>query len=61
MNAIQVEPHLSYIDLALRWNMPVQTLRVYVMKHKLRPLKIGRHVRFPMAYILEIEEAGGIS
>lgn len=49
---------LTYNDLAERWQLPVNTLRNWVMKKKLRPLKIGRLVRFREAYISELEQKG---
>ncbi len=55
------EPHLTYGDLSHRWQMPVHTLRVHVMKGKLKPLKLGRIVRFPLSYVVAIEEAGGFN
>jgi excisionase family DNA binding protein len=51
---------LSYKDLSSRWQIPVNTLRIWVMKGHLKVVKLGRHVRFPLAYILAIEEAGGL-
>ena len=50
---------LTYEDLSKRWQKPVSTLRVLVMKKKLKPIKLGRDVRFSEAYILEIEHKGG--
>ncbi len=49
---------LTYKDLAERWQLPVNTLRNWVMKKKLKPLKLGRLVRFPESYILELEQKG---
>jgi hypothetical protein len=31
------------------------------MRGKLKPLKLGRQVRFPLSYIRAIEEAGGFN
>jgi len=52
------EKLLTYDDLAERWQLPVNTLRNWVMKKKLIPVKIGRLLRFREAYILELEEKG---
>ena len=49
---------LTYKDLAERWQLPVNTLRNWVMKKKLIPVKLGRLVRFPKSYILEVEKKG---
>ncbi|MBI5849311.1 MAG: helix-turn-helix domain-containing protein [Nitrospirae bacterium] len=49
---------LTYKDLAERWKLPVNTLRNWVMKKKLKPLKLGRLVRFPESYIMELEQKG---
>ncbi len=49
---------LTYKDLAERWQLPVNTLRNWVMKKKLIPVKFGRLVRFPESYILELEQKG---
>jgi hypothetical protein len=50
---------MTYRDLSERWQKPVSTLRALVMKKKLRPIKLGRDVRFSMTYIEEIEAKGG--
>ncbi len=50
---------LTYKDLSERWQKPVSTLRVLVMKKKIMPIKLGRDVRFAMQYIEEIEAKGG--
>jgi hypothetical protein len=50
---------LTYKDLAERWQKPVGTLRVLVMQKKLKPIKLGRDVRFSEEYIQEIENRGG--
>jgi len=52
------EQLLTYKDLSERWQIPVNTLRIWVMQKKLIPKKLGRHVRFSLAYIKEIEEKG---
>ena len=49
---------LTYKDLAERWQLPVNTLRNWVMKKKLTPLKLGRLVRFAESYIIELEQKG---
>jgi hypothetical protein len=38
--------------------MPVSTPRIWVMEKKLKPLKLGRAVRFHETYILELEAKG---
>ena len=50
---------LTYKDLSERWQKPVSTLRVLVMKKKLKPIKLGRDVRFTIEYIEGIEAKGG--
>jgi hypothetical protein len=52
------EKWLSYSDLSERWQIPIQTLRIWFMKGKLRGVKLGRHVRFALSYICEIEAVG---
>jgi excisionase family DNA binding protein len=54
------EIFLGYLDLSKRWRVPVQTLRIWVMKGKLKAVKLGRHVRFSLRYIMALEQAGGI-
>jgi predicted site-specific integrase-resolvase len=49
---------LTYRELSDRWKIPVSTLRVYVMQGSLTPIKIRRHVRFPLDYIKKIETEG---
>ena len=51
---------LTYRELSERWNIAVQTLRIWVMEGRLKPVKFRRLVRFSMAYILWIEANGGI-
>ena len=51
---------LSYEDVSIRWQIPINTLRYWVMKKKLRPIKLGTLVRFPLSYIEEIEKKGGL-
>ncbi len=53
------EKLLTYRDLANRWQKPVSTLRSLVMKKILKPIKLGRDVRFSEEYIRQIEERGG--
>ena len=50
---------LTYKDLSARWQKPVSTLRALVMQKKLKPIKLGRDVRFSEQYIEEIETRGG--
>jgi excisionase family DNA binding protein len=52
---------LTYEDLSDRWQVSVQTLREWVMKKKLKPVKLGRLVRFPESYIREIEANKGLA
>jgi hypothetical protein len=62
MNELKVNDKLlSYKDLSARWQIPIQTLRIWVMAKKLKPLKLCRQVRFPLSYIRAIEEAGGFN
>lgn len=49
---------LSYKDLSARWQVPINTLRIWVMEKKLRPLKLGRLVRFSESYVAELETKG---
>lgn len=49
---------LSYKDLSARWQIPINTLRVWVMRGKLKVIKLGRLVRFLESYIIEIEQKG---
>ena len=49
---------LTYADVSDRLKIPVGTLRIWVMKKKLKPVKFGRLVRFSEAYIIELEEKG---
>jgi hypothetical protein len=49
---------LTYKDLSERWRIPISTLRIWVMKKKLLPVKLGRLVRFHESYILELEKKG---
>jgi hypothetical protein len=53
------EKLLTYRDVSARWQKPVSTLRALVMKKKLKPIKLGRDVRFALKYIEEIEAQGG--
>ena len=49
---------LSYKDLSERWQIPVNTLRIWVMEKRLKPLKLVRAVRFHESYIQELEAKG---
>lgn len=49
---------LSYKDLSARWQIPINTLRVWVMQGRLKVIKLGRLVRFLESYILTIEAKG---
>jgi hypothetical protein len=49
---------LSYKDLSARWQKPISSLRVWVMEGKLKPVKLGRLVRFNESYIIELEAKG---
>ncbi len=49
---------LCYKDLSERWQVPVTTLRVWVMEKRLKPVKLGRLVRFPESYVAELETKG---
>ena len=49
---------LTYIDLSERWKVPINTLRMWVMEGKLKPIKLGRLVRFLESYIIQIETTG---
>jgi hypothetical protein len=51
---------LTYNDLSERWKIKINTLRLWVMQGKLKPLKLGRLVRFSESYILEKESNGGV-
>ncbi len=52
---------LTYKDLSERWKIPVNTLMIWVMEKKLKPLKLNRLVRFPESYIIEIETRGSLN
>lgn len=54
------EKFFTYNELAERWKIRVNTLRIWVMQGKLKPMKFGRLVRFSESYILEIESNGGV-
>jgi predicted site-specific integrase-resolvase len=50
---------LSYKQLAERWGVAVQTLRIWYMEGRLPgAVKFGRLVRFPIPYILQVEAKG---
>lgn len=52
------EQFLNYKELSERWSIPIQTLRIWVMCKKLRPIKLSRHVRFKKSYIEKLEQEG---
>lgn len=52
---------LTYKDLSERWKVPINTLRIWVMEKKLKPIKLGRLVRFQESYIIEIETRGSLN
>jgi hypothetical protein len=54
------ETLLTYGDLSVRWKVPIQTLRIWVMHRKLKAVKLGRHVRFMLSYIIALEKEGGL-
>jgi hypothetical protein len=54
------ETLLTYGDLSGRWKVPIQTLRIWVMQRKLKTVKLGRHVRFMLSYIIALEQEGGL-
>ena len=46
---------LSYKQLAERWGVAVQTLRIWYMEGRLPgAVKFGRLVRFPMSYVMQL-------
>ena len=49
---------LSYKDLSERWQVRITTLRVWVMERRLKPIKLGRLVRFAESHIEELEAKG---
>jgi excisionase family DNA binding protein len=49
---------LTYEDVSERWQVPLTTLRVWVMEGKLKPIKLGRLVRFLESYVAQIETTG---
>ncbi len=51
---------LKYKDVSERWQKPLSTLRALVWRKKLKPIKLGRSVRFSLKYIESIEEKGGL-
>ena len=55
------EKLLSYKDLSERWQIPINTLRYWVMEKKLKPIKLGILVRFSLSYIEDIENRGTIT
>lgn len=53
------DKYLTYEEVAERWRLKVQTVRMFVMEKRLVPsLVIGRSVRFLESYIKQ-KEAGG--
>ena len=54
------EKMLTYKDLSERWQVSINTLAIWVMQKKLKPVKLGRLVRFSESYIHGIESNGGI-
>jgi hypothetical protein len=50
--------YLTYKDVSRKWQIPINTLRIWVMEKRLQPTKFGRLVRFKESYILEIESKG---
>jgi predicted site-specific integrase-resolvase len=52
---------LTYEDLSERWQLAINTLRQWVMKGILIPIKLGRAVRFKESYIEELENTGFLS
>jgi excisionase family DNA binding protein len=49
---------LTYKELSERWKVPENTLMIWVMEKRLKPIKLGRLVRFLESYIAEIETRG---
>jgi hypothetical protein len=49
---------LSYKDLSIRWQIPINTLRIWVMEKRLMPIKLGRLVRFSESYVMKKEAEG---
>lgn len=52
---------MTYKDLSERLQVPVTTLRVWVMEGRLKPIKLGRLVRFSESYVAELESKGLVS
>ncbi len=52
------ESMLTYKDLSKRWQVSMNTLHIWVMQKKLKPVKLGRLVRFSETYIRELETKG---
>jgi len=52
---------LTYLTLSERWEIPVETLRVWVCKKKIPVVKLGRCVRFRLSDVIAIENNGGFS
>jgi predicted site-specific integrase-resolvase len=49
---------LTYEDVSARWQIAINTLRIWVMKGTLVPIKLGRAVRFKESYIEALEQKG---
>lgn len=49
---------LTYKEVSDLLKIPVGTLRIWVMKKKLIPVKFGRLVRFRASYVDELERKG---
>lgn len=48
---------LKYEDLSERWQVPINTLRIWKMKGILAPIKLAGHlVRFSESQIIELEQ-----
>ena len=52
------DKNLTYQELSVRLGVPVGTLRIWKMQGKLKCVKFGRLVRFPEAYVLNLEQKG---
>ena len=51
---------LTAKDLALRWKVSVRYIRDLQEKGALKPIRLGRSVRYAMRDILMIETSGGV-
>ena len=52
------DKNLTYAELSKRLDIPVGTLRIWVMQGRIKPVKHGRLVRFQESYVKELEEKG---